>query len=116
MQGKLGDKARMLHILNAIQEIESYNRDINFDTFKKASIIKFATIKQLEIIGEASNHISQETKSKYNNIQWERIIGLRNILIHEYFGVDAKIVWDVICVDIPEFKAQIRAALDELEV
>ena len=68
MQGKLGDKARILHILDAIQEIEFYNKDTDFDKFKKTSIIRFATIKQLEIIGEASNHISEETKSQYQGI------------------------------------------------
>lgn len=58
MQDKPEDKARILHILDAIQEIEFYNNNTDFEKFKKTSIIRFASIKQLEIIGEASNRIS----------------------------------------------------------
>jgi len=114
MQDKLGDKARVLHIIDAIEEIEFYNKNANFEKFKKTSIIRFASIKQLEIIGEASNRISDEIKTLYPNIQWRQIVRLRNILIHEYFGVDAKVVWDIIQNDIPILKKGIMEILENI--
>ena len=114
MQDKSGDKARILHIIDAINEIEFYNKNANFEKFKNTSIIRFASIKQLEIIGEATNRISDEIKTLYPNIQWQKIVGLRNILIHEYFGVDAKIVWDIIQNDMPILKKEIKSVLENI--
>lgn len=115
MQGKQGDKARILHILDAIEEIDFYNSDVDFEKFIKTSIIRFASIKQIEIIGEAANHVSDETKSKHPEIPWKKIVGLRHILIHEYFGVDVKIVWDIIQNDLPELKKHIQSLLQSME-
>lgn len=115
MQGKQGDKARILHILDAIEEIDFYNSNVDFEKFIKTSIIRFASIKQIEIIGEAANHVSDETKSKHPEIPWKKIVGLRHILIHEYFGVDAKIVWDIIQNDLPELKKHIQSLLQAIE-
>lgn len=92
MRGKTGDKVRLQHILAAILEIEKYLHDIEFSGFMENSMMRFACIKQLEIIGEASNHISDELKSKFTKIEWSQIIGMRNIFVHEYFGVDSKLV------------------------
>ncbi|MEX0813541.1 MAG: HepT-like ribonuclease domain-containing protein [Chitinophagales bacterium] len=64
MKGKLGDQQRIRHILDAISEIESYLKGIDRKGFSKNSMMRFAIVKQLEIIGEACNHISEETKSK----------------------------------------------------
>jgi len=68
---------------------------------------RFASIKQIEIIGEAANYIAPETKTLFSDIEWKQIVGMRHILIHEYFGVDANLVWQVICNDIPNLKAAI---------
>lgn len=81
MKNNIGDEARLKHILDAISEIESYTRGIAFEEFAQNSMMKFATIKQLEIIGEAANRISDELKGKYSEIEWRKIVGLRNILI-----------------------------------
>jgi len=93
MRSNLVDEARLMHMLDAISEIQSYVKDTDIDEFINNSMKKFATVKQLEIIGEAANHISEEMKIKHPEIKWREIIGLRNILIHEYFGVDEYVVW-----------------------
>lgn len=68
------------------------------------SMMRFACIKQLEIIGEAANNITDELKSVMLVINWREIVGLRNILIHEYFGVDKQIIWEIINNDLPILK------------
>jgi uncharacterized protein with HEPN domain len=114
MLSKTGDKVRLQHILDAIQEIESYLVDVDFDRFMENSMMRYACIKQMEIIGEASNHISEEVKSEFSTIEWKQIIGMRNVFVHEYFGVDAKIVWEIIKGDIPDLKVKISDVLQTI--
>ena len=115
MRSNLADKIRLQHILDAIQEIESYLVDVEIDSFLENSMMKFACIKQMEIIGEASNHISEEVKVKFSTIEWGQIIGMRNVFVHEYFGVDSSIVWQIINDDIPELKERITEILKSLD-
>jgi len=104
MRGKIGDKERLGHILDAITEIESYTANVEIKDFLSNSMMRFASIKQIEIIGEAANYITPETKALFSDIAWKQIVGMRHILIHEYFGVDANLVWQVILNDIPTLK------------
>lgn len=82
MKGSLGDKPRLQHIFDAILEIESYIGGSNYDSFLSNSMMQFASVKQLEIIGEAANHLTPRFKILFNEIQWREIIDLRNLLIH----------------------------------
>ena len=114
MRNSLGDKARLQHIYDAILEIESYIHKTTYDTFLLNTMMQYACVKQLEIIGEAANHVTPNFKKLYSEIQWREIIGLRNILIHEYFGIDTKIVWDIINNDIVSLKLQINAIIEQI--
>lgn len=116
MRSKIGDKASLLHILDAITEIENYIKGVDYPKFMDNSMIRFACIKQLEIIGEASNHVSNELKSSYSDVQWDQIIGMRNIFVHEYFGVDNEIVWEIITNDLPVFKKVVSQICSSLEL
>jgi len=107
MKGIVGDKARLHHILDAICEIENYIRDLTIDEFSGSSEKKFASVKQLEIIGEAASKITKETKSDHPDVEWIKIIALRNILVHEYYVIDEIIVWNIITEDLPKLKEQI---------
>lgn len=111
MKDRSGDKAWVLLILDAISEIESYTSNDSFESFSSHSMKKFATVKQ--IIGEAANHISSKIKHSYSEVSWREIIGIRNILIHEYFGVDERIVWEVVNNDLPALKKQFQRILKE---
>lgn len=108
MRGKLGDNARLLHIIEAINEIESYIDDVDISDFLDNSMMRNAAIRQLEIVGEACNRISQEFKQMNPNINWKDIIGFRNIIVHQYFGIDEKVVWDILKNDLPILKHQIE--------
>lgn len=115
MRGKLGDKVRLQHIYDAIEEIESYLINTVFSDFIENSMMRFACIKQMEIIGEASNHISDEIKSNFSQIEWNQIVGMRNVFVHEYFGIDESIVWEIIKNDLPELKVRVREILSTID-
>lgn len=115
MKGKVGDRQRLLHIIECIAEIEQYTSQANLDAFLENSMMRFASVKQIEIIGEAANCITDEVKAKFTDIQWRQIIALRHVLVHEYFGIDSKLIWQIIVNDIPKLKAGIQEVLALLE-
>jgi uncharacterized protein with HEPN domain len=115
MRGRLGDKVRLQHIIDAIQEIEGYLIDTDFSKFMENSMMRFACIKQMEIIGEASNHVSEDTKAKFTIVEWTQIVGMRNVFVHEYFGVDSSLVWEIIKSDLPDLKDKIIEILKSIE-
>jgi uncharacterized protein with HEPN domain len=92
MKGKPGDRQRLFHILDAIDEIQRYTTNIDIKTFLANSMMRFACVKQIEIIGEAANSITPETKSMFDDLEWKKMIGMRHILVHEYFGIDFDLI------------------------
>ena len=115
MKKNIPDYIRLQHIRDAINEIESYIQDKNEEYFQSDSMVQSACIRQLEIIGEAANHISQDLQNDFPEIEWREIKGLRNILIHEYFGVDGYVVWQIIKTDLPILKDKILSMLNTFE-
>jgi uncharacterized protein with HEPN domain len=89
-------KQQLDDILQAITFIREYVQDMDYETFETDRKTQHAVIRNLEVIGEAARVIPDEIKEKTEEIEWHKIIALRNILIHEYFGINLKIVWDVI--------------------
>ncbi|MFP4091920.1 MAG: DUF86 domain-containing protein [Cyclobacteriaceae bacterium] len=85
---------------------------MDFEAFEKDSKTRFASIKQLEIIGEAANHLTKELKENYKAVQWEPIIALRHILVHEYYGIQSDILWRIITVHLPIFKAALEPIIN----
>ena len=114
MPDRLGDKVRLMHILDAIAEIETYIKDVDIDTFINNSMMFNATLRQLEIIGEASNRLSENLMLNSPNIPWARIIGLRNLVIHEYFGIDDFTIWNVIKINLPTLKENVALLLAQI--
>ncbi len=74
----------------------------------------FASVKQLEIIGEAANNVTKQFKKIYSEIEWRKIIGLRNLLVNEYFGIDKEIIWGIIKKDIPKLHVEVKKILEQL--
>jgi uncharacterized protein with HEPN domain len=106
------DKTYLAHILDAIETIEEYLKGVAYEEFTSSKMMIDAVIRELEIIGEASNNLSTQFKQENPKIQWRRIKDMRNFLIHEYFGVNTKVVWDTCKNDIPFFKSFVIQALD----
>jgi uncharacterized protein with HEPN domain len=105
MRDKLGEPVRNSHILEAIPYIELFTKEKTEEDLVSQAMMLFAVIKQLEIIGEAANHISQESKDRMSDIEWWKIKGFRNISVHEYFGINPRILWSIVQNDIPVLKA-----------
>jgi uncharacterized protein with HEPN domain len=114
MKNKVADEIRIRHILDAISDIETFTEKKNFEDFSSDKMLQSACVHQLQIIGEAANHFTREFINKHNNVEWAEIVGLRNLLIHEYFGIDIKLVWQVIQNDIPRLKAHIQNIIENL--
>lgn len=110
---KVRDRIRIEHISEAISEIVSYNEGISEKEFTENSLIRSATIRQLEVIGEAAKAVSEETKQQYCDVPWRLWADMRNVLIHQYFGVDYKEVYKTVQQDIPNLKVQVIKILNE---
>lgn len=108
MKGKAPDKARLSHVLEAINEVEKY-LDIagSEDDFYRNSALKYATVKQLEIIGEAAGKLSETTRQMANELEWHAIISMRNRLVHDYEQIDFTIVYQVAKDELPTLKESV---------
>lgn len=107
------DKAYLQDILEAISDIEKFVKNITEREFHKDKEKQYAILKALEIIGEAAKNLSKELKAKYCKIPWRDIGGMRDKLIHMYFGVKLDLVWETINNELPELKKQIYKILKE---
>ena len=112
---KRNHKLFLEDILEAMDKIESYIKDLTYDAFIKNDMVQDAVIRNLEIIGEASKNIPEVVREKYPDISWKRMIGLRNIAVHEYFGVDLGIIWEIITKNLRETKPKIIAILKSFD-
>jgi uncharacterized protein with HEPN domain len=101
-------------ILEVMDKIERYTKGLSYETFVKNDMAIDAVIRNLEIIGEASKNLPEDVKEKYPDIPWRRMIGLRNIAVHEYFGVDLGIIWEIVTRNLPETRPKIIAMLKSL--
>lgn len=102
------------HMLDSIEKIGSYVSGLSKEEFMKATQVQDAVIRRLEIIGEAAKMLPRELKDKYGAVRWREIAGMRDVLIHEYFGVDLELVWRVVKRDLVDLEHKVSTILDEL--
>lgn len=103
------------HILESIHLIEKYIDQISKKDFLESINIQDAVIRRLEIIGEAVKNLPPEFRAEYPDIQWRQIAGMRDVLIHGYFGVDLDLTWNVVKSDLPELERKVAGILKRLD-
>jgi uncharacterized protein with HEPN domain len=108
-------KDYLLDIENECEYLISKSKDLNYEDFLKNEELKRAFVRSLEIIGEAVRHIPKEIRNKHSQIKWKSIVGIRNKLIHEYFGVDYMVLWKTVKERIPELYEVIKKIIEELK-
>lgn len=101
---KRSNKVFVDDILESIGRIEQYVKGLSYNEFVKKQMVIDAVVRNLEIIGEASKNIKEDDRKQFPDVPWNRMIGLRNIIAHGYFGVDLTIVWRIISKNLPETK------------
>jgi len=98
-------------ILNAIEKIERYSKDLTFENLSKNDMATDAILRNFEVIGEAAKNVPERVRRKYSFVEWKEAIGFRNVLIHDYFGIDLEAVWDTVRKNIPSLKRNILKVL-----
>ena len=111
----LRDKSSLIDILNACESIERYVENKTFDDFDKDEMLQDAVIRKIEILGEASNRASEEIKNRLPDLPWDKMKGMRNILIHMYDELDLNIIWDTVTKDIPQLKTRLTKLLPSID-
>lgn len=101
------NKIYLEDIISSIKKIEKYINNVSFEEFPDNEMIVDAVVRNLEIIGEAARNLDDDFKETNSHIPWRNMIGLRNIMIHEYFGIDLNIIWKIVTDDITKTKPEI---------
>jgi uncharacterized protein with HEPN domain len=106
-------KDYLLDIQGAIQDILDFTHGLDYEAFTKDKKTSYAVVRALEIVGEASKKIPPETRDSYPEVPWKEMAGIRDKLIHEYFGVNSKVVWNAVMEDIPRLKPLIADVIEK---
>lgn len=107
-------KVALQDVLEAVGNVTEFVGSMTSDEFRTDKKTLHAVVRNLEIIGEAVKGIPSSIRDRYPHVPWQRIAGLRDILIHQYFGIDVDIVWNIVGSKLPELRWHVEAILDEL--
>ena len=103
------DTLYKIHIRECIDKIEKYTDGTTLKMFMKTPLIQDAVLRNLQILSESTQRLSEDFKNSHNQIEWHQISGLRNVLAHEYLGIDLETVWNIIETKIPQLKETVKS-------
>lgn len=104
-------KVYLEDVLDAAAKISNYTAGLTLETFRKDPRTVDAVVRNLEIIGEAVKNVPEQLRAQHPAVAWRRVAGLRDLLIHQYFGIDYEIIWDLVCNKLPVLEGQVRSIL-----
>ena len=107
-------RERLQDILEAIRHIDRYAAR-GRQAFEADELIQSWFVRHLQIIGEAARALPEEIRAKMSDIPWSKVIGMRHILVHDYFGIDTEVVWDAVQRDLPSLREKITSLLQHLD-
>ncbi len=102
-------------MLESMSLISEYIETLDFDSFKRNRKTVDAVVRNLEIIGEAAKNIPQNIKEQNTEMPWRQMYGLRNLIIHEYFGLDYEIIWDIVHIKLPKNKLKLEDIISNIK-
>ena len=108
-------KDYLMDLIEAIDKMEQFAKDLTYEDFKKDEKTIFAVIRALEVMGEAAKKIPAGVRNKYKHVPWKQIAGMRDKLIHEYFGVNTQVIWKTVKEDIPLVKPIIKKMAGDMQ-
>jgi len=100
------------HIIESIELVKNYMKDVSVDDFYKSIPTQDKVYRRLEIIGEAVKNLPSDFKEKHNYINWKKIAGMRDVLIHNYFGIDSELAWKAAVEELPKLEIQIKKIIN----
>jgi uncharacterized protein with HEPN domain len=112
MREPLKDRGRLEHIIEAIDKAFEFVEGVTFTDYVDNSMMRFAVVKCIEIVGEASYMLSKEFKEQHPEVEWRNIVGMRHVLVHGYYHINDNEVWNVIKNDLPKLRKQITEIID----
>ena len=113
MREKIRDKGRLEHILQAIDYIFEFTKNVTYEDFIGNKMLTFAVIKNIEIIGEASYRLTKEFQKKHKEIEWDIIVKMRHVLVHGYYQIEDRFAWFVIQNDLHPLKGKIQQIYEQ---
>lgn len=107
------DRLYLIHITECIERIESYIEGKGKQQFLDSTLIQDAIIRNLQTLAESTQHLSDTAKENISGIDWFKIAGFRNVLVHDYLGVDIERVWNILEKDLPDLKKALKKILEQ---
>ncbi|MBU0480893.1 MAG: DUF86 domain-containing protein [Proteobacteria bacterium] len=101
--------AQLSYIRECIEKIESYTRDLDYSGFCETPLIQDAVLRNLQIMTESTQRLSESFRKNHPDVEWRKISGLRNILVHDYLGIDLETVWNILAGDLQDLKKVLPA-------
>ncbi|MEA3548784.1 MAG: DUF86 domain-containing protein [Thermodesulfobacteriota bacterium] len=102
------DTLYLIHIVECINRIETYVEGFDYEKFLESALIQDAVLRNLQVLAESTQHLSSKFKDAHSEVEWYKISGLRNILVHDYLGIDIDTVWNIVVRKLPDFKLLIE--------
>lgn len=115
MREAVRDKGRIEHIVQAIDNVAKFIEGVTFEEFCKDQMMFFAVVKNIEIIGEAANKLTKELRNQHPEVEWDVIIGMRHVLVHDYYNIKPALAWFTATTNLPEVRPLMLSILKELQ-